>query len=296
MDLDGTPAERKQLEYASQHFGFTPDSLTETITIYALDHMTDVLNKTRDHCTKVFSGKVPPSEMQESFELIKERFTTSCDRVLEDFSKYLKKNVLTVPKHVVLPEDRVHNVERKASDNEENGSDNRNKATLSNGMKMAEDLKAFERNCGNANSVRYKLAIMESKLSNLNRLREYQMALAKDTDLIGKCDKLVNGLVEDKTRALEARLIRLRSLMDKLDGEALHDDPAKDVVSPEDWTEDGDDLSQQKQHRKRKMLEVKLARDTVGKRLRQDLHHQDEAAVTKENLSLLDNTTTSTVG
>ena len=43
MDLDATPAERKQLEYASQHFGFTPDSLTETITIYALDHMTDVL-------------------------------------------------------------------------------------------------------------------------------------------------------------------------------------------------------------------------------------------------------------
>ena len=47
MDLDATPVERKQLEYATQHFGFTPDSLTDTITSFALDHLAGVLNVSR---------------------------------------------------------------------------------------------------------------------------------------------------------------------------------------------------------------------------------------------------------
>ena len=44
MDLDATPAERRQLEYATQHFSFTPDSLTDTITTFALENLNGVIN------------------------------------------------------------------------------------------------------------------------------------------------------------------------------------------------------------------------------------------------------------
>ena len=57
----------------------------------------------QSHCIKVFAKKVPESEMRESFSLIHEKFTSSTEGVLDDMSSYAKKNILTVPPHIVLP-------------------------------------------------------------------------------------------------------------------------------------------------------------------------------------------------
>ena len=43
MDLEATPEERSQLEYATQHFGFTPDSFVETISTSAVEKLTEDL-------------------------------------------------------------------------------------------------------------------------------------------------------------------------------------------------------------------------------------------------------------
>ena len=44
MDLEATPEERIQLEYATQHFGFTPDSFVETITTTAVEKINEDLD------------------------------------------------------------------------------------------------------------------------------------------------------------------------------------------------------------------------------------------------------------
>jgi len=103
MDLDATPAERRQLEYATQHFSFTPDSLTDTITTFALENLNGVINSMKSHCSKAFAKKVPEKDMQDSFALIQDKYTTSTEKVLDNLSAYAKKNILAVPPNIVLP-------------------------------------------------------------------------------------------------------------------------------------------------------------------------------------------------
>jgi hypothetical protein len=57
MDLEATPEERLQLEYATQHFGFTPDSFVETITTTAIETINDNLDGTKKQLKKTFSGR-----------------------------------------------------------------------------------------------------------------------------------------------------------------------------------------------------------------------------------------------
>ena len=91
MDLEATPAERKQLEYASQHFGFTPDSFIDTVTSFALDNLNDVMEGMKEHCLNQFTHKIPEKEIRESFEIIQERYVASTEKVLDNYSLYVKK-------------------------------------------------------------------------------------------------------------------------------------------------------------------------------------------------------------
>jgi hypothetical protein len=77
MDLEATPEERLQLEYATQHFGFTPDSFVETIITTAIETINDNLDGTKKQLKKTFSGKVSEQELEESFAIIKNKYVTS---------------------------------------------------------------------------------------------------------------------------------------------------------------------------------------------------------------------------
>ena len=57
MDLEATPEERIQLEYATQHFGFTPDSFVETITTTAVEKINEDLDvSTIKPCIHILSA------------------------------------------------------------------------------------------------------------------------------------------------------------------------------------------------------------------------------------------------
>ena len=66
------------------------------------------MQETRKQLAKTFAGKVSAQELEESFAVIKNKYITSAEKILDNFSRYVKKNILIVPKGVVLPEDNVH--------------------------------------------------------------------------------------------------------------------------------------------------------------------------------------------
>jgi len=267
MDLDATPAQRRQLEYATQHFGFTPDSLTDTITTFALENLTGIMETMQSHCIKVFAKKVPESEMRESFSLIHEKFTSSTEGVLDDMSSYAKKNILTVPPHIVLPEDRVF-------------LNSKSTGAGYSADQMVEDINYFDRLLATSKTLRYKLAILESKLSNLKRVRDAQSGLSSQARQIDEDNKDLDSVVAEKTQHLKVKMSKLKTLMDKLE---------KSHSSEEEASDESND-------RKRKQ-EIRSCAAVVTKRLKgtTDSSYIPPSTLIetsgKENQVCLDNTT-----
>jgi len=267
MDLDATPAERRLLEYATQHFSFTPDSLTDTITTFALENLDGVIDSMRSHCTKMFAKKVPEKDMRDAFALIQDKYTTSTEKVLDNMSAYAKKNILAVPANIVLPEDRVYLA----------------KPTYT-GDQMSEDLKAFDRLCASSKTMRYKLAVMEAKLSNLKRVKEAQVSLAQEAKVLDEANRDIDTAVTEKTAELQKKVVKLRSLMAQLEA-ALETGGATEDASNED--------------RKRKLAEVHACSLVIAKRLKSSSSEQPTAPSSepgKENQVCLDNTTSTVNG
>lgn len=260
MDLDATPAERRQLEYATQHFSFTPDSLTDTITTFALENLNGVINSMKSHCSKAFAKKVPEKDMQDSFALIQDKYTTSTEKVLDNLSAYAKKNILAVPPNIILPEDRVYLTQPDY-----------------NGDKMSEDLKAFDRLCATSKTMRYKLAVIETKMSNIKRVKEAQTSLAQKAKVLDEANKDIDTVVAKKTADLQQKVAKLRVLVAQL--EAAVDGVEVGVSEGSDSTEE----------RKRKLAEVSACKLVIAKRLKSS-DPASTAQPGKENQVCLDNT------
>jgi len=274
MDLDATPAERRQLEYATQHFSFTPDSLTDTITTFALENLEGCIASMRGHCTKLFANKVPAQDMADSFALIEEKYTAKVEKVMDDFSSYARKNILTVPADVVLPEDRVY-----LSKDVEGYT----------GQQMSEDTRAFDKVCDNSRTLRYKLAILEAKLSNLRRVREVQIGLGKEATFLEEASRDLDTVVDEKTKELESKMVRLRALINRLECSSGQ------TSEKEEEGEEGSCL--EKEERRRKLAEVQYCSDIIAKRLRKTVTSSSEEPSMKqgrENQVCLDNTSSST--
>lgn len=228
MDLEATPEERLQLEYATQHFGFTPDSFVETITTSAIDAINDGLDNTRKHLEKTFSGKVSKQELEESFAVIKNKYVTSAEKVLDNFSRYVKKNILVVPKNVVLPEDNVH--VQKALKNDANintaGEITQEKnlqETISDselpsgeffkGDNLIESIKEFERECQNTQNAKYKEAVLNAKLANLEIVALRQRRLLKKAEELAEARHHIETIVEGQEHVLDKKMNVLRELL-----------------------------------------------------------------------------------
>jgi len=224
MDLEATPAEKRQLEYATQHFDFTPDSLTDTITMFALENLEVVLKKMMTHCTKEFAKKVPEHEMKESFALLQEKYGSATEKNLEDFSSYIQKHLLTVPQHVVLPDDREQLHKKLSTDGNEGLSNDA-------GTKMTEDLKRFDLACQNSRALRYKLAVIEAKNSNLKRVKEAQKSLRQQAVCLNACEQLIDSAIKEENRKLDQKMEKLGRIMDEIESKHNASNNENNVVN-----------------------------------------------------------------
>jgi len=234
MDLEASPGERLELEYATQHFGFTPDSFVETISETVLDSLKEGLDDNKEHLKKAFRKKVSAQELDESFTVIQNKYMTFTEKVLENFSRYLKRNILIVPKNVVLPEDSVHvykgcksrdgvtniqssdvteqNEERKqlhiTSDECEVPS-----AEFYNGDNVIESIKGFDRQCKNTQNSKYKKAVLTAKLANLEVVASRQRKLLKKAEELQELQR-IEDVIEQQGGLLDKKINVLRELLD----------------------------------------------------------------------------------
>lgn len=233
MDLEATPEERLQLEYATQHFGFTPDSFVETITSTVVDSINDGLDDTKKQLAEAFRKKVSRQELDESFAVLKNKYVTTAEKVLENFSRYVKRNILIVPKNVVLPEDNIHvhkvgNGENNAAkhhvsnitqeiqntETQDGMSDDTEISSTEfyNGDNLIESIKGFDRQCDNIQNFKYKQAVLQSKLANLEVVARRQRILLKKAEELKETRNRVVDVIEKQEDVLDKKLNALKVL------------------------------------------------------------------------------------
>ena len=132
--------------------------------------------------------------------------------------------------------------------------------------------------------MRYKLAVMEAKLSNLKRVKEAQVSLAQEAKVLDEANRDIDTAVTEKTAELQKKVVKLRSLMAQLEAalEAEGATAAEQGASNED--------------RKRKLAEVHACSLVIAKRLKSSSEPPAPSEPGKENQVCLDNTTSTVNG
>jgi len=234
MDLEATPEERLQLEYATQHFGFTPDAFVETVTTTVIDSINEGLDDTKKQLAESFRKKVSRQELDESFAVIKNKYVTSAEKVLDNFSRYVKRNILIVPKNVVLPEDNIHVLKSVRSENNldkdkvsnisaeitlntkpQDGINDDNEissAEFYNGDNLIESIKGFGRQCDNIQNSKYKQAVLRAKLANLEIVARRQRILLKKAEELKETRHRLEDIIEKQEGVLDKKLNVLKVL------------------------------------------------------------------------------------
>jgi hypothetical protein len=109
--MEPTQRAQQDKEYSIQHFGFDPSVLVEELTVFSQDTLHVLLEKVKEKIltggSRSWSGSVKVEELEQGIQELKTFYSQYFDENLEYLGVYLTKNVFTIPRHVLLPEDSV---------------------------------------------------------------------------------------------------------------------------------------------------------------------------------------------
>jgi len=88
---------RRQMEYSTQFFGYTPDSLVDTVVGDVSDAVAANLKAAKKHSLAQFEGTASEQEVEEAFRRLTERYTEQVERIYFKFGAYVKDKILNVP-------------------------------------------------------------------------------------------------------------------------------------------------------------------------------------------------------
>jgi len=202
MELEATDSEKKQLSYATQFFGFTPDAFVDSIHVPSIEIVNEHLEAAKERIASEFTGKVNKTELEESFNNIKSTYTSNTEEVLNKFGRYLKKNILDIPSNIVLPEDRPH-IEPESKNY--------------NGQKIQEDLAQTKNLRQEILNARYRKAILKTKLANLQIVAQRQQDLVKQAELFRSEKEAWEDLWETQVQRFHEKMSTLKPVMDKIE-------------------------------------------------------------------------------
>jgi len=103
--MEKNEREQAQKEYATQHFGFTPNSFIDEITEESLEMVGSCLGAMKQQVQRKMPGKVEDKSLDKAFETVDNKYRETVEKLFEKLGTYLCKNVLVVPSHVLLTED-----------------------------------------------------------------------------------------------------------------------------------------------------------------------------------------------
>jgi len=202
MELEATDSEKKQLSYSTQFFGFTPDAFVDSITAPSIEIINEHLDASKDRIASEFIGKVNEKELEESFQTIKDNYTSQADEIFEKFGRYLKKNIFLIPSNIVLPEDRPH------LDPESKNY---------NGNKLQEDLKKIQNMRQETLNAKYRKAILKAKLENLQIVAQRQQELVNQAEQFNTEKESWDCLWENQLQRFHEKVSSLKPLIEKIE-------------------------------------------------------------------------------
>ena len=179
--------------------------------------------------------------MDESFTVIQNKCINSSEKVLDNFSRYLKRNIIIVPNSIVLPEDSIHITKASKIDNditnknstvvpEPNDASRHLQVTsdeceiptteFHNGDTLIESIKGFDRHCKNTQNSKYKKAVLSAKLTNLEIVAARQRKLLKKAEEFQELQR-VYEVVEQQEGLLDKKINVLLELQNTLSHEEM---------------------------------------------------------------------------
>ncbi|ESO86378.1 hypothetical protein LOTGIDRAFT_235437 [Lottia gigantea] len=98
-------------EYETQLLGFTPPSFSNGIFNAFNQYMSDGLGAMKEMILKEYSDVITEKEVHKEMRDIQESIENEFDNIFDHFECYTFNNVLKIPAHVVLPEDKIQEEE-----------------------------------------------------------------------------------------------------------------------------------------------------------------------------------------
>jgi len=201
MELDATERERRQLAYSTQFFDFTPDAFIDSITGPALDVVNQHLEASNERIASEFVGKVNNEDLEQSFVVIKDAYSSHTNDVLDKFGRYLKKNIFTIPSNTALPEDRPHiNPETRGY----------------NGQWLESDLKSLEEMRQEVSNVKYRKAVLQEKVANLEAVFCRQQKLLQESKKF-EAEKCQLTMIDGQLDNLKDKLNKIKPVLEDIE-------------------------------------------------------------------------------
>ncbi|TRY68886.1 hypothetical protein TCAL_15143, partial [Tigriopus californicus] len=219
MDNLRDPGERQKIEYATQFFGFPPDSMIDALMGDATDTIKASFQAAKSHSLKQFGERVSEKEVNEAFVTLEERCIESTEDIYyKKFGRYVRENIFNIPKHVVLPEDKVHC---------EAGKENLD----SNDFEVAKT--RFEALCSNIKDHKFMKVALEHKLSRFRAILERQERLLAQATVLKENVKVLEvfdaqkDVLDKKRSALQPLMVKMENNMQNDSGCFEGSDPAQ---------------------------------------------------------------------
>lgn len=176
MDLN--TKKTREYEYEIQFFGFTPDSFVNGVYNAVNDYVVDCFQELENliKSEPSLSSNVNQEQLHAESDKMANNFYRSIDEAFDRFEIYVKKNILKIPPHVLLPEDKVH-------------SDDLH--TVEDDKKIDKEIEELERKI---KAAKYVNTALKQEIKDLDNAQEQLDNFGKQIDIIQKSCK---GLKEN---------------------------------------------------------------------------------------------------
>uniref|UniRef100_A0A0B7AWH9 Protein MIS12 homolog n=1 Tax=Arion vulgaris TaxID=1028688 RepID=A0A0B7AWH9_9EUPU len=101
-----TGDENVKLEYAAQHFGFTPITLLNGMFNTVCDMYREALKAFCSTCSDKYPNVMTDEELRNSRHAVSEIIDKDVSEMFDTLEFYLLEGVFSIPENIVLPEDR----------------------------------------------------------------------------------------------------------------------------------------------------------------------------------------------
>jgi len=178
--MDPSSKKTREYEYETQFFGFTPDSFVNGVYNAVNDYVIDCFQELEDliKSEPSLSGSATQEQLHAGIDKMTKNFYKSIDESFDRFEIYVKKNILTIPPHVLLPEDKVH-------------SDHL--YTMEDEKKVDKEIEELERKI---KAAKYVNTALKQEIKDLDNAQEQLENFGKQMDAIQDAFKEAGGLKE----------------------------------------------------------------------------------------------------